>query len=122
MTSKKGFIQLLYKNTIVAQLNGTQADIPYIKDNVWIIQGGMNMVFTETSDWVQPDKFFRPIHKTEIISVFDIQPENDNKDIKAIHHCSANLFSHYNINELKEDKNSGWNAFVGHEFVGTSEY
>lgn len=121
-TEKFGYIQLVsYWGDVLAQHQGYENDIPYFRNKVWFVSDSHSVRFVEQSELAQPDKFMRPVCCDDIVYIYSLEdsihtvPVEPNKILTTLKIKASQI----DISEFDPD---GWNAFVGGEWVGTSEY
>lgn len=123
MTMKKfGYIQLVScSGDVLAQGQGYEHDIPYYCDKVWFVSDSHTVRFVEQSEFAQPNKFYRPLCCDDVVYIYSLEDSIHTVPVEPSRTLTTLKIKASQIDIRKFDPD-GWNAFVGGEWVGTSEY
>lgn len=122
----EGYIQLISENgNVIAQGKGRKSFISYFKTEVWSVQPGQSVVFSETSNLIQPFKFKNVLHNDDDVYLYDcnkidincytIEP-NQSRATKVVK--AKELETSYPEDLINTDF---WVAYCNGQWVGTSE-
>lgn len=124
-----GYTQLIDSATgeVLAQRDGN--DIDYCKDKVWQLRHGQEVVFVQNSEYLQPNKFYRPLLRGDEVKIyFDItddvaaEPKNRAPDWVGTVQALEDAVHPEMGNAILAAAQLTWDAYYNGEWIGTSEY
>lgn len=124
---KTGFIQLLSKEgEVIRQGKGPKSFIRYFQTQVWSVQAGQCVVFTENSDYVQLFKFTDVLRNDDDVYLYDCNELSiQNYSVEPSRSCASKVVKAKDLeNTYPEDliNSDFWVAYCNGKWVGTSEY
>ncbi len=134
----KGFWQLIDRNgVIVRQREGDSDSESYMRSNVWLVPSDMRLHFTIESEFIEPWKFFGAHKKGTLVTIYNQLVDTDEhidivNKIRSLDEIQPHLGVEIKSFEILIDDIDKftfdhkdfqvWNAYIGKEWVGTSEY